>query len=227
LNGTRVMTSNLGNSDTLIGVIEAINPAVGLHGRRVSAYSVRLAMQYGLPSELVETIRVGALLHDAGKLLIPPRLLTKPGRLTKREWNQLRSHPELGSDLVKRLGFADEVAEVVLYHHEHPDGSGYPDGLTAHAVSWSVRIVSVMDAFDALTSPRAYRQALSFEAARSLLAREAGTRFCPWAVAGLLSLPRPLLQPARGGALPLYVPDGCPTQAAAEANETWAVALRA
>ena len=227
MNGTRVMTSNLGNSDTLIGVIEAINPAVGLHGRRVSAYSVRLAMQYGLPSEMVETIRVGALLHDAGKLLIPPRLLTKPGRLTKREWNQLRSHPELGSDLVKRLGFTDEVAEVVLYHHEHPDGSGYPDGLTAHAVAWPVRIVSVMDAFDALTSPRAYRQALSFDAARSLLAREAGTRFCPWVVAGLLSLPRPLLEPARGGALPLYVPDGCPTQAAAEANETWAVALRA
>ena len=215
------MTSNLGNSDTLIGVLEAINPAVALHCRRVSAFSVRLAMQYGLPAEMIETIRVGALLHDAGKLLIPPRLLTKPGRLTKREWNQLRSHPELGSELVKRLGFTDDVAEIVLYHHEHPDGTGYPDGLTGGTIRWAVRIVSIMDAFDALTSPRAYRQALSFDAARSLLAREAGTKFCPWVVAGLLSLPRPLLEPGRGGLLPPYVPDGCPNQAASEATEAW------
>ena len=113
MNGTALTTSTLGNSETLIGVIEAISPAVGLHARRVSAYSARLAMQYGLPAGMIETIRVGALLHDVGKLLIPSRLLTKPGPLTKREWNQLRSHPELGSDLVKRLGFTDEVAEVV------------------------------------------------------------------------------------------------------------------
>ena len=171
-------------------------------------------MQYGLSPETVETIRVGALLHDLGKLEIPERILEKPGRLTEREWAKLRYHPEAGLALVDRLGFDVSIGEIVLYHHERMDGSGYPDSLAGHDIPWAVRIVSVMDAFDALTSPRTYRAALSIDAARALLAREAGSRYCPWVVAGLLSLPRQLLLAAATNAAGVCHPDGPPSPSA-------------
>ena len=162
-----------------MAAMETRYPAVAAHCRRVSLYAVRLATQYGLPATTIETIRVGALLHDLGKLEVPERILEKPGRLTEREWARLRHHPEAGLGMVDRLGFDEAVAEIVLYHHERIDGSGYPDGMVGEAIPWPVRIVSVMDAYDALTSPRAYRAALSIEAARTLLSREAGSPLLP------------------------------------------------
>lgn len=214
--------SIVGGLEDIMSAMEARCPAVAAHCRRVSLYSVRLATQYGLDGATVEAIRVGGLLHDLGKLEVPPRLLDKPGRLTEREWDRLRRHPEAGLALVERLGFGAPVAEIVLYHHERFDGSGYPDCLAADRIPWPVRIVSVMDAFDALTSPRPYRDALSFDAARSLLAREAGSRYCPWVVAGLLSLPRPMLQASATAAVPPCQPDGCPGLAALlKATQAW------
>jgi putative nucleotidyltransferase with HDIG domain len=217
-----VSISIVGGLEDIMSAMEARCPEVAAHCRRVSLYSVRLATQYGLAAETVEAIRVGALLHDLGKLEVPPRLLDKPGRLTEREWARLRRHPEAGLALADRLGFGAAVGEIVLYHHERYDGSGYPDSLSAEGIPWPVRIVSVMDAFDALTSPRPYRDALSLDAARSLLAREAGSRYCPWIVAGLLSLPRPMLGPAAADAAPACHPDGCPSPAALlQATKAW------
>jgi len=219
-----VTTPTVGNLDTVLTLLETARPSVASHSRRVATYSVRLAMQYGLPPKLIDTVRIGALLHDVGKILVPSRLLTKPGRLSDREWSQLQHHPVLGLELIERLGFDDTVAEIVLYHHERADGLGYPDGLTTDAITWPVRIVNVMDAFDALTSPRAYRQALSVEGARSLIAREAGSRYCPWVVSGLLSLPSRLLEPCKADLVPPYVPDGYPNRAATWATESWTTA---
>jgi len=217
-----VSISIVGGLEDIMSAMEVRCPAVAAHCRRVSLYSVRLATQYGLDTETVEAIRVGALLHDLGKLEVPPRLLDKPGRLTEREWDRLRRHPEAGLALVDRLGFDAPVGEIVLYHHERFDGSGYPDSLAAERIPWPVRIVSVMDAFDALTSPRPYRAALSLDAARSLLAREAGTRYCPWVVAGLLSLPRPLLHGVASEPPHQCRPDGCPSPAALlKATQAW------
>jgi putative nucleotidyltransferase with HDIG domain len=187
----------------------------------VAGYAVCLAAQYGLSLEMIEAIRLGALLHDVGKLVVPIRILTKPGRLNAREWQELRNHPEIGLELVERQGFSKAVCEIVLYHHERYDGTGYPDRLSRDAISWSVRIVSVMDALDALTSPRSYRNALTIDAARALIAREAGTRFCPWVVSGLLSLPRFPLAPTSATDVPTYLPDGCPDSASLRASETW------
>jgi putative nucleotidyltransferase with HDIG domain len=181
-----------------------------------------LAVQYGLPHDIVAAVRLGGLLHDLGKLAIPGRILSKPGRLTDREWARLRNHPEAGVAIVDRLGFDAAVAEIVLYHHERIDGSGYPDGMLGEAIPWPVRIVSVMDAYDALTSPRAYRDALSIDAARTLLAREAGNSYCPWAVSGLLSIPRQVLQAIAGGRMAPYQPDTCPgSDALARATHAW------
>jgi putative nucleotidyltransferase with HDIG domain len=212
----------VGGLEDIMSAMEARYPSVAAHCRRVSLYAVRLATQYGLPTSTIETIRVGALLHDLGKLEVPERILEKPGRLTEREWARLRNHPEAGLALVQRLGFDEAVAEIVLYHHERIDGSGYPDSLAAEAIPWAVRIVSVMDAFDALTSPRAYRAALSLEAARALLAREAGSRYCPWVVSGLLSLPRVMLQHVEPDHRESYLPDSCPGMAALSlATKAW------
>jgi putative nucleotidyltransferase with HDIG domain len=210
-------------ADNLFAALQVKLPHVAAHSRRVASYAVRLASQYGLSNEMVETIRTGALLHDVGKFLVPSRILSKPGRLRDREWLELRSHPDLGMELVERAGFSEEVCEIILHHHERPDGRGYPDQVKADALGWSVRIVSVMDGFDALTSPREYRTALSVDGARALIAREAGTRFCPWVVSGLLSVPEHLLVPSAVEGGEAYVPDGLPRAAAMEATEHWGI----
>jgi putative nucleotidyltransferase with HDIG domain len=210
-------------SDSLLAALHARRPQVAAHAWRVSVYAVRLASQYGLGADAIETIRLGALLHDVGKLLVPARLLVKPGRLRDREWLDLKSHPDLGVELAERKGIARDACAVILHHHERVDGLGYPDRLAGPQLPWAVRLVSVMDAFDALTSPRSYRSPLSPPAARALIAREAGTRFCPWVVAGLLSLPLPLLQPPAPAAVPArYRADGLPWPGSAHATEAWA-----
>ena len=206
--------------------LEAKRPFVAAHARRVSAYAVRLAMQYGLAADEVESIRLGGLLHDAGKLLVPARTLTKPGRLDEREWIELRAHPDKGLELLERIGLDDCTRDIVLHHHERYDGRGYPDGLQGSEIAWPVRIVSVMDSLDALTSPREYRAALSVDAARSLISREAGTRFCPSVVSGFLSLPPALLEPGSADAPPdCYLPDGLPESSAVHATRAWPVVI--
>jgi putative nucleotidyltransferase with HDIG domain len=192
--------ADLGRADAVLAALEKKRPEVAAHSRRVSAYSVRLAVQFGLADDVVETIRIGALLHDVGKMLTPSRILEKPGRPNAREWKELRLHPELGAEICHRSGFDDEVLAIVLHHHERCDGSGYPDRLAHPAIPYSVRIVAVMDTFDALTSSRDYRDRLSVPAARTLIARAAGAKYCPWVASGLLALPVEMLQPGRGDA---------------------------
>lgn len=194
--------------DTILQAMEASRPTVAAHCRRVAAYGVQLAVQYGLPEETIETIRVGGLLHDVGKLMVPTDILSKPGRLTEQEWLALQGHPEYGFDMAEHLGFESPILDIILYHHERNDSSGYPDGLDGRAIPWTVRIISVVDAFDALTSPRTYRAALSVEAARTLLAREAADRYCPWVVTGLLSMPKSMLDAVARGQANRYRPDG-------------------
>jgi putative nucleotidyltransferase with HDIG domain len=215
----------VGEVSAILAAMQARRPAVAEHCRRVSEYSALLAVQYGATPELVHTVRLGGLLHDLGKITIPDKILSKPGRLTDREWSRLRNHPEAGVAMVDRLGFDPSIAEIVLYHHERIDGSGYPDGMTGDAISWPVRVVSVMDAYDALTSPRAYRQALSIDAARSLLAREAGLCYCPWVVSGLLSIPRRVLESVAGSRWTGFQPDTRPSAATlAAVTQPWSAA---
>ncbi len=210
--------------DTILDVMDTQQPTVAAHCRRVAAYGVQLALQYGLPVETVETIRVGALLHDVGKMMVPTNILTKPGRLTEQEWQALQSHPEYGFDMAERLGFDSPILDIILYHHERNDSSGYPDGLNGRSIPWTVRIVSVMDAFDALTSPRAYRAALSIDAARTLLSREA---YCPWVVSGLLSMPKTTLEAVARNEMPGCRPDGRPNaRVLAEATTPWTPTYR-
>jgi putative nucleotidyltransferase with HDIG domain len=207
-----VSIAALHDVNSIIDGLEAKRPGVASHCRRVAAYSVLLGLHYGLPEEMVETIRVGAMLHDIGKLAVPVHILSKAGRLTEREWQTLQSHPEQGYEMAERLGFETGVLDIILFHHERNDASGYPDGLDADTIPWTVRIVSVTDAYDALTSPRAYRAALSSDAARALLAREAADRYCPWVVSGLLSIPRSMLDAVAHGETDRFRADARPSQ---------------
>lgn len=210
---------------SLVAALEAKRPSVASHCRRVAGYGVQLATHYGLPEAMIETIRVGSLLHDIGKMLIPAQILSKPGRLTEEQWHALQAHPEHGFDLAERLGFDAEILDIILYHHERNDCSGYPDGLEGQAIPWTVRIVSVMDAFDALTSPRTYRDALSIDGARTLLAREASDRYCPWVVSGLLSIPKTMLEAVAQGVPACYRPDARPSEAVLRtATTSWTAA---
>jgi putative nucleotidyltransferase with HDIG domain len=216
----------VGEVSAILAAMQARCPAVAAHCGRVSDYAALLAVHYGLDPDVVATIRLGGLLHDLGKMAIPERILSKPGRLTDREWRRLRNHPEAGVAMVGRMGFDAAVAEIVLYHHERIDGSGYPDGMLGDSIPFPVRVVSVMDAFDALTSPRAYREALTIDAARTLLAREAGVSYCPWVVSGLLSLPRKVLQAVgtAGHDRDAFQPDSRPAAATmASATQAWPV----
>ncbi len=209
------------NLATLLDAVNARHPNIASHSCRVASVAVRLATQFGLDERTINTIRVGALLHDIGKTRLPSRLLSKTGRLTDGEWTTLRTHPEVGCDLVEQMGFDAGVCDIVLSHHERFDGTGYPHRLDGPAIGWAVRLVSVADAFDALTSQRPYRTAISPEAARHLLAREAGSRFCPWAVCGLLSLPRVLVNLPEDPPGSRYLPDGCPAPASTLATRAW------
>jgi putative nucleotidyltransferase with HDIG domain len=193
-----MLQTDLGRAESVLAALDRKRPEVAAHSRRVSAYSVRLAVQFGLADEVIETIRLGALLHDVGKLLTPSRILEKPGRPNAREWQELKNHPELGQEICHRSGFDDDVCAIVLYHHERCDGSGYPDRLMQRAIPFTARLVAVMDTFDALTSSRDYRDQLSVGAARALIARSAGSKYCPWVVSGLLALPEEMLRPEAG-----------------------------
>jgi len=131
------------------------------HSVRVSRLSVKLAQILGLSHSSILQLQLGALLHDIGKLAVPGRLIMKKGLLTKSERNVIETHPESGAKLLGAMQKYDEASSIVLQHHEHIDGSGYPQGISGSSISLFARIVSVADVFDAITSPRAYHSGKS------------------------------------------------------------------
>ena len=124
------------------------------HARRVVRYMELIAEVLEVPAERHATLRRGALLHDIGKIGVPDRILRKPGPLTEREWETMRSHPDLGARIIANIPFLEEVATIVRAHHERWDGSGYPEGLAEEEIPLGARIFAVADGFDAMTSDR-------------------------------------------------------------------------
>jgi putative nucleotidyltransferase with HDIG domain len=147
------------------------------HSQRVAIYSRKLAEGLGVTELELQTITWGAWLHDIGKLAIPDAILLKPGPLTPKEWVIMRSHAQLGYDLVKSIPFLAHAAEIILTHHERCDGSGYPQGLKGAEIPLGARIFAIADTLDAMTSDRPYRSALSFEEASEEIRRGSGSRF--------------------------------------------------
>jgi HD-GYP domain-containing protein (c-di-GMP phosphodiesterase class II) len=155
------------------------------HTRGVALRAVQVGEELGLPPARLRELAIGGLVHDVGKLSVPNEILQKPGALTDEEYDAIKRHPELGSDLVRQLGFSAQVARLVLDHHERLDGSGYPRGLGAPDLDIETRILAVCDVFDALLSRRVYRPAWTLEEALELLSRESGTGFDPACVDAL------------------------------------------
>jgi putative nucleotidyltransferase with HDIG domain len=147
----------------LTSAIDASDPYTHGHSYRVSRYALRLGRALGLSARDLEILEYGALLHDIGKIAIEHEILLKKERLSDQEFLSLKQHPTIGADIVENLKFLREAAVLVRYHHEQPNGRGYPEGLKGDDVPLGARVILVSDAFDAMTSDRPYRKGLAVE----------------------------------------------------------------
>lgn len=158
------------------------------HSNRVSRLAGRLAREMGCAEATVEKIEGGALLHDIGKITVDTEVLSKPGPLSDDEMEIIRKHPLCSADIISRLRLLKESAEIVVQHHERPDGRGYPEGLRGHEISVGARILNVADAFDAMTTDRPYRKRRSLEEAMDELSSGSGSEFDPVVVEYLMRM---------------------------------------
>ena len=165
--------------ETLAVAIEAKDGSTAGHLQRVKLLASRLARKLGCSPEQVRTLQLAALLHDVGKVGVPDYILQKPSRLTDREFQEITAHASIGAGIVSAMDFPEPVDEVVLSHHEHWDGSGYPRGLEGDQIPRLARILTVVDCFDALVSDRPYRKALTIDKAVELLSNQSGKIFDP------------------------------------------------
>ena len=149
------------------------------HSETVKNYAVKMAIKLDLDERWVRLISYAALLHDLGKLAIPSTILNKPGRLSAEELQLVKQHPVIAAEIVRHIKGLEEVAEIVQHHHERWDGKGYPDGLSGEEIPLGARILCVADAFEAMTSNRPYRKAMSISEAVSELINNAGKQFDP------------------------------------------------
>ncbi len=181
----------LGAIRALAAALDARDPYTAGHSERVSALSVEIGKMLGLDDADVAILRLGALLHDIGKIGVPDEILRKPAALTAAEYEMIRAHPVVGARILRSIPFLNAHLPIVELHHERQDGHGYPYGLIGDAIPIAARIVHVADAFDAMTSPRAYRPGRLPHEAIAELQRCAGTDFDPSAVDALVAaLPR-------------------------------------
>jgi putative nucleotidyltransferase with HDIG domain len=168
------------------------------HCERVADFACALAARVGVDERSLFWFRVGALLHDVGKLLIPAEVLNKPGRLTDEEWVLVRRHPEAGVELLAEIDFPWDVRPIVLSHHERWDGRGYPHGLAGDDIPFTARILTIADVYDALTSARSYKPALAHPEAIRIMRADAGTQFDPALFAAFEALfPEDMPEPPR------------------------------
>lgn len=158
----------------IINAIDAKDGYTAGHSERVASFAHAIASRMGLASQECDRIHMAGLLHDVGKIGIPDSILKKPGKLTEEEFRLIQAHPVIGYSILKHLSNIDYVIPGVLHHHEAFDGSGYPQGLQGHSIPLMARILAVSDAFDAMTSTRAYRHALSLEEATQIFENDCG-----------------------------------------------------
>lgn len=174
-------------AESLAAALDARECETGLHSKRVACHTLVLARRFTTDPDDLRQVYWGALLHDLGKIGIPDAILLKGGPLTGDEWRVMYAHPEIGHRILTNAPFMGEAAEIVLYHEERYDGTGYPRGLAGDAIPMWARLFAVIDTLDAMTSDRPYRKALEFDAAKAEIVRMAGTQFDPLAVHAFLA----------------------------------------
>jgi putative nucleotidyltransferase with HDIG domain len=164
------------------------------HSRRVVEYMELIIAELALPHAQLPTLRRGALLHDIGKIGVPDNVLRKPAALSDAEWTIMKRHPDHGARIIAQIPFLEDVSRIVRHHHERWDGAGYPDSLAGEAIPLGARIFAVADSFDAMTSDRPYRRAMSVADARSEVARCSGTQFDPQVADAFARIPETRLE---------------------------------
>ena len=172
----QLQNSYLEMISTIRRVVDAKDTYTRGHSDRVSYYAARLAQYMGRDEAYCEQVRLAGLFHDVGKLSIPDDILLKPERLTDEEYEIIKSHPRQGVELLSVITHFRPILPAILCHHEHMDGSGYPEGLRGTEIPEEARIVAVADTFDAMTSDRQYRKALTAQWAMEELERYKGTQ---------------------------------------------------
>jgi HD-GYP domain-containing protein (c-di-GMP phosphodiesterase class II) len=185
-------------TEVMAATIDAKHPISKGHSHRVAKYSVGIAREMGLSERDIEQIRIASLLHDYGKIGIDDVILKKEGPLTESEYEQIKSHAKITHDIVSKVHFAEDLADVPLIasaHHERWDGRGYPFGMAREAIPLGARIIGVADSFDAITSAREYKKALTFEEAKCLILSESGSHFDPLVVDAFARYYNKILKP--------------------------------
>jgi len=161
------------------------------HAESVARLASSIAQQLGLDDDEIHRVRVAGLLHDIGLVSVPDEIINKRGRLSPAEWKRIKEHPEIGEAILKHIASLESFLPIVRHHHEHYDGCGYPDGLATEKIPLGARIIAVADAFQAMTTDRPYRKALTIEEALAELKLGAGTQFDPMIVDAFVKLLRP------------------------------------
>lgn len=165
----------------LCSIVETKDGSTGAHIERVGEVSFRIARAMGLQNEICEKIRIASKLHDLGKVAIPDSILQKPGKLTAEEFAVVKTHTIRGAEIIKALSdvILSESKNVILYHHEHYNGNGYPFGLVGEKIPLSARITTVADVFDAITHDRVYKKAWSVDQAINYISQQRESQFDP------------------------------------------------
>lgn len=166
-------------TDFVLHIIKLYDPITYSHSERVKRWTVMIAKEMKLSSKQIHELSQAASWHDIGKLEIPNEILNKDGKLTVEEYEIVKTHPEIGYQLVKDMHFFKDYLPVIRYHHERIDGKGYPLGLKGDEISLHARIMCVADSFDAMTSKRSYKPGMTMKEAVEELKRCAGTQFDP------------------------------------------------
>jgi HD-GYP domain-containing protein (c-di-GMP phosphodiesterase class II) len=176
------------HQDILSSALDLRDQVSGGHSRRVAMLSLIIARQLHVNGDRLINLERAAILHDVGKVAIADAILSKPGPLTETEWQEMRKHPAVGYGMVKDVPFLGAAAEVILCHHEHFDGTGYPYGFRGEEIPLGARVFAVVDAYDAITSDRPYRKAMPHQYALEEIRRNAGSQFDPQIVEAFLGV---------------------------------------
>src|ERR1700733_15944219 len=201
LNGLHLRTI-----EALALAIDAKDHTTPSHLQRVRLYATEIGKDLGLSEKEMEALTAAAVLHDIGKLAVPESIISKPGKLTRSEFEKMKIHPVVGAEILERVEFPYPVVPIVRSHHEKWDGSGYPYGLRGDEIPIGARILSAVDCLDALASDRQYRRALPLDEAMARVASESGTAFDPKVVQALQARYRELEARAKTSAAPAPPP---------------------
>ena len=178
-------------TDTVTSLVKAVETKdryTSGHSERVSDISAKIAKEIGLSEEEMQSLKRIAALHDIGKIGVPNRILTKPSSLSDEEYDLIKEHPKIGAQILKNVEFLQDYIPAVYYHHERMDGSGYNSGLSGENIPLYARIIAIADAYDAMTSDRAYRQALNRQEVVKEFEKAMGTQFDPKLVRALFKV---------------------------------------